>query len=135
MGSGPDLLPGMVYCIGAPLSEKRVLRRPDVCPYEGGIFHVPRLFKETLNKHFHKKALTGNVTAKDVSLVKEANFDNVNKLAFQYSDGIILNTPDISPDLKSFAAKTGKPILEYPNKEEYIDAYSDFFDQILDTSK
>ena len=133
--------PDLIYCQGwftalVPLYLKKEYYDDPMYAHTKVVYSTSHdYFKETLNKNFHKKALTGNVVSKDVSIAKEANFDNVNKLAFQYSDGIILNTPDISPDLKSFAAKTGKPILEYPNKEEYIDAYSDFFDQILDTSK
>ncbi len=133
--------PDLIYCQGwftalVPLYLKKEYYDDPMLAHTKVVYSTSHdYFKETLNKNFHKKALTGSVVAKDVSLAKEANFENINKLAFHYSDGIILNTPDISPELKSFAVKTGKPVLEYPNKEEYIDAYSDFFDQILEISK
>ncbi|WP_251621350.1 glycogen/starch synthase [Odoribacter lunatus] len=92
-------------------------------------------FEGSLKKSFHKKILTGSVVAKDVAQVKEPTYDNINKLAFSYADGIILNTPDLSPELKDYAVNTQKPVLEYPNKEEYIDVYSDFFDKIMDAQK
>lgn len=88
-----------------------------------------------MQKDFHKKILTENISTKDVSLVKEPTHTNVNKLAFHYSDGIIFNNKDIEQELKEYAKKLEKPILEYTNKEEYIDNYSEFFDQIMETKK
>lgn len=133
--------PDLIYCQGwftalVPLYLKKeyfddpIFSRAQVV-YSSSADH----FDGCLDKDFQKKVLTKNISAKDVSLLKEPDFDNINKLAFSYADGIILNTPDLSPDLKSFAVETGKPLLEYPNREEYIDAYSDFFDQLLDSRK
>ena len=93
------------------------------------------VFEGNLQKDFHKKILTENISTKDVSLVKEPTHTNVNKLAFHYSDGIIFNNKDIEQELKEYAKKLEKPILEYTNKEEYIDNYSEFFDQIMETKK
>lgn len=133
--------PDLIYCQGwftalVPLYLKKEYFDDPMFAHSKVIYSTSNdHFEDTLNKDFHKKMLTESVTAKDVSLVKEPTFDNVNKLAFHYSDGIILNTPDITPELKDYALKTGKPFLEYPNKEEYIDAYSNFFDKILEIQK
>lgn len=93
------------------------------------------VFEGNFAKRFYKKILTENISTKDVSLVKEPTHTNVNKLAFHYSDGIIFNNKDIEQELKEYAKKLEKPILEYTNKEEYIDNYSEFFDQIMETKK
>lgn len=130
--------PDLIYCQGwftslVPLYLKKEYFDDPIFAHAKVVYSTSNdHFDGKLNKNFHKKILTESIVAKDVSLVKDPDFDNVNKLAFNYSDGIILNTPDISPELKNYAIKTGKPLLEYPNREEYIDAYSDFFDKILE---
>ena len=84
-----------------------------------------------MNKVNVKKLLSENIKAKDVSIVKEPTHTNVNKLAFDYSDGIIFNSQDVDPELKAYANKSGKPTTEYTTPEEYIDIYDQFFDKIL----
>ena len=89
-------------------------------------------FKGTLNQQFAEKAMTEGVSKKDVQLLKEPNHTNINKLAFQFADGIILNPTHTDDELKSFASSMKKPVLEYAGDKNYVDAYSDFFDQIID---
>lgn len=133
--------PDLIYCQGwftalVPLYLKKEYADDPMFAHSKVVYSTSNdYFEGSLHKDFHKKILTENLTAKDVSLVKDPTFNNVNKLAFHYSDGIILNTPDISPELREYAEKSGKPVLDYPNQDEYIDAYSDFFDKILEASK
>ena len=89
-------------------------------------------FKGTLNQQFAEKAMTEGVSKKDVQLLKEPNHININKLAFQFADGIILNPIHTDDELKDFASSMKKPVLEYSGDKDYVDTYSDFFDQIID---
>ena len=75
------------------------------------------------------------MTSKDVGLVKDPTHANVNKLAFEYSDGIIFNGKEVEEELRKYAEQSGKPVLEYSNQEEYIDSYSEFFDKIIENKK
>ncbi len=90
------------------------------------------MFEGTLHKDFHKKILLEGMSAKDVATVKMPTHTNVNKLAFEYSDGIIFNSPEVDCELIEFAEKSGKPVISYSNQEEYINDYAVFFDQILE---
>lgn len=133
--------PDLIYCQGwftslVPLYLKKEYADDPIFAHSKVVFSTSNdAFEGNLQKNFHKKILTENITAKDVSLVKEPTHTNVSKLAFHYSDGIIFNNKDIERELKEYAGKLGKPILEYTNKEEYIDNYSDFFDRIIETKK
>lgn len=91
-------------------------------------------FEGSLHEDFAKKILSENIKAKDVCVIKDPTHTNVNKLAFDYSDGIIFNNPDVDPELKEYAVQSGKPITEYTTPEEYIDNYATFFDKILEDS-
>jgi starch synthase len=56
---------------------------------------------------------------------------NVSKLAIKYSDAIIIGSEDVNPDLITHLETIEKPVLEYKDESEYIDAYNDFYDKIL----
>jgi len=52
-------------------------------------------------------------------------------LAIKYSDGIIIGSEDINEELKKYLSTVSKPVLEFKDETEYIDAYNDFYDKIL----
>ena len=85
-----------------------------------------------MDSKFEEKAMTEGVARKDVALIKDPTHTNINKLAFQYADGIIFNHKDVDDELRTFASELKKPTLEYPGEQCYIDAYSDFFDKIIE---
>lgn len=131
--------PDMIYCQGWFTSLIPLFLKKEY--YDDPIFANAKVvystsndeFKDALHQDFYKKLLSENISEKDIEVVKEPTYHNVNKLAFQFSDGIILNTPNINPDLKSCACNCGKPQIEYSNKEEYIDHYANFFDKIIES--
>jgi starch synthase len=53
------------------------------------------------------------------------------KAAVEYSDGVVIGSPEINAELRDFLDKSKKPLLEYHDKDHYIDAYSDFYDKVL----
>ncbi len=40
----------------------------------------------------------------------------------------------INPEVLKFVEKSGKPLLPYQDPESYVDAYSAFYDQVLNKS-
>ena len=56
---------------------------------------------------------------------------NLNKLAIDQSEGIILGEDNINKDLLQYCKDKGKVILPYQGQENYVDAYSDFYDSLL----
>lgn len=132
--------PDLIYCQGwltalVPLYLKKEYHEDPMFAHSKVVFSTYNdQFKGTLHKDFNKKIVTENVTLQDVNMVKEPTHTNVNKLAFDYSDGIIFNSQEVDPELKAYAEQSGKPMIEYTNQEEYIDHYAEFFDQILETS-
>ena len=89
-------------------------------------------FPNPLNKDFSKKVIHEGIDKTDVELYKNPTFVNVSKLAIDLADGVIKGSPKINPEIEKYLKKAGKPVLEYKNEDEYIDAYSDFYDAVLE---
>ena len=89
-------------------------------------------FPATLHKDFAKKVIFEGIEKSDVELYKSPTFVNISKLAIDLADGVIKGSPKINAEVEKYIKKSGKPVLEYKSDEEYIDAYSDFYDAVLE---
>ncbi len=89
-------------------------------------------FPGTLNKDFAKKAMFDGIGKSDLDVAKVPSFANMNKLGIQYSDAVIKASTKISSDIEKFIKKEDKPMLEYHSPEDYLDAYNNFYEQILE---
>ena len=68
---------------------------------------------------------------KDLKQIAKPDYVSLMKLAIDNSDGIIQASEEINSELKKYALKSGKPFLDFKNEDEYVEAYSEFYDQIL----
>jgi hypothetical protein len=64
----------------------------------------------------------------------ECTFEELNKLAVDYSDGVIAASPHANANIIQYAQERQVPVLEYPG-EDYTDAYLDFYDRIWSIGK
>lgn len=90
-------------------------------------------FSPAFSKDFSKKALFDGVEKQDIETLKSPTFTNVTKNAIDWSDAVIKGSPKINTDVDKYIKKEGKLALEYQSMETYIDAYSDFYDEVLET--
>jgi len=88
-------------------------------------------FKMPFRSTFADKLRFDGIDGENLKLVKKPDFVNVSKLAIKYSDGIIIGSEDINDELKKYLTTVNKPVLEFKDETEYIDAYNDFYDKIL----
>jgi starch synthase len=88
-------------------------------------------FKTPFRSTFADKLRFDGIDGENLKMVKKPDFVNVSKLAIKYSDGIIIGSEDINEELKKFLSTVNKPVLEFKDETEYIDAYNDFYDKIL----
>jgi len=88
-------------------------------------------FKEELPADISKKIKYDGITKQDLAYYKKTNFVSLMKAAVEYSDGVIIGSPKINKELKEYVGIAGKPVLEYQGEENYLDAFSDFYDKIL----
>ena len=94
---------------------------------------VTSLFTQTLTKDLGKnfKRCVEFREAKAELLARyNDNFDfaEMGKLAIDYSDGIVMASPNVNETLEQYARDKGLPLLGY--QEDFADAYETFYDQI-----
>ena len=89
-------------------------------------------FPGALNKDFAKKVLHEGIEKTDVEFYKNPTFVNVSKAAIDLADGVIKASPKINSDVEKYIKKSGKPVLEYQSPDNYIAAYSGFYDAVLE---
>ena len=91
---------------------------------------------EKLSPGFAQTILFGAIGPEDVSALSE-NADGMElaKLAAQYSDGIILGSPDVDPALVKHVNTLGVPVLACDEAAQadgsYMDTYNAFYDNLL----
>ena len=81
-----------------------------------------------------EKMLFGGVTEKDVDILNDPTGINLAKLAASHSDGIILGSEGVAPELVAYCKETGLPVLPF-NAERlqdgtYIEDYNSFYDNL-----
>ena len=133
LGWGPDI----VHCHGwmtslVPLYIKKAYKdNPLFSDTKVVISIYDDDFIETLNKNFMNKIKLDGITTKDLKHYKTPNYVNIMKAAIDSSDGVIMGSQKINYELVKYLREVDKPVLEYHPTETYIDAFSDFYDEIL----
>lgn len=87
-------------------------------------------FPGELNRNFRKKLVVKGVTANDTKVIEQPTFENVSKLAINFSDAVIQGSESINPQVLEHISESGKLFLRYRTKDDYIDAYNDFYDKL-----
>jgi len=89
-------------------------------------------FQQPFRERFAQKALLDGVEESDLTPILEtANFETVSRLAIDFADGVIQNSPEIHAGVKQYAINSGKPFLDFQPEETYIDSFNSFYDQLL----
>ncbi|MCF0175366.1 MAG: glycogen/starch synthase [Bacteroidales bacterium] len=89
---------------------------------------------ENFQANFIDAASFGNVTAGDLAELNTPDGMNLAKLAARYSDGIIMASGDIAPELAESCRSLSVPVLEYDAASmedgSYMDKYNSFYDSL-----
>ncbi len=91
-------------------------------------------FNEPLNNDFVRKLILEGIDNSDIKVIRTPNYENLSKLALDKSDAVIIGSKEINKNLQKYIKNLKKPVLQYKSSEEYIDAYSEFYDEILTES-
>ncbi|MDW5289991.1 glycogen/starch synthase [Formosa sp. PL04] len=84
-------------------------------------------YEGTLNKDMATKVKFDNINDDVVKTLSDPTYNNLMKVAIDYSDAIIIGSEDIPEELTSHLNDSKKPVLGYKNKEEFGEAYSNFY--------
>jgi starch synthase len=134
LGWAPDI----VHCHGwftslVPLYLKKAFKEDPIFANSKIVYSIyDNDFGDNLNKDFHKKLKIEGVDDQDSELYKKPSFVNVNKAAINMADGVIIGSEKIHPDIEKYIKQTNKLTLPFQPADNYLDAYSAFYDEILD---
>ncbi len=77
-------------------------------------------------KMINKIAFDG-IKEEQIASLTAPDYNNLLKVAVDYSDAVILASEEISEDLKSHIANLSKPVLPYVSLQEAEEAYTNFY--------
>ncbi len=132
-------VPDIIHCHGwmtglVPLYIKSSYKKEPIFENSKVVFSVyNNEFKPALNSDFAKKAMMDEVPEEDIAKYKDSSFVGINKAAMEMSDAVIQASETIHPDLEDHFHSMDKPKLGYYSPEEYVDAYNNFYDEVLAT--
>ena len=89
-------------------------------------------FKTALNPDLPAKLLRENMDPSAVELIKTPDWESLTKFAINYSDGVIMGSKEMNPNIKSFIEASKKPFLTPQDEDSYIDTYNDFYDKLIE---
>jgi starch synthase len=83
-------------------------------------------YEGALDLEMINKLAYDNIPADTISIYKEPIYTNLMKATIDHSDGVIIASDDLSPDLTKYIETSKKPFLPFTPKELFKEAYLDF---------
>lgn len=84
-------------------------------------------FEGELDSEMINKIAFDGIDKESIASLAKPNYNNLLKVAADYSDAIILATEEVSDDLKDYIASLNKPVLPYVSLQEAEEAYTNFY--------
>ena len=129
--------PNVIHCHGwisalVPLFVKTVYKDDPLLQGTQVVFSIlPDEFPDKFSPNFAKKLKQTNIPTPGLKHFRKAGYDQIIQAAIDYSDGIAL-TKDIKKKLLTYVEKSGKPVLQHPDDDNYVDMYDEFYDELLE---
>lgn len=130
--------PDVVHCHGwigslVPLYIKKAYNDDPFFKESKIVFSLyDNCFETPFKENFQSNLMLDGITTKDLAAIKkQADYVSLAKLAMDFSDGVIQGSTEINPELTDYAQKNNIPFLSYQTPENYVDAYNEFYNQIL----
>ncbi|MDP4267284.1 MAG: glycogen/starch synthase [Bacteroidota bacterium] len=132
-------IPDLVHCHGwmsnlLPIYVKKAFNDNPVFSDTKVVYSIyDDDFPGTFSKNFATKLKLPGISDEDIQTYKNASYFNIMKVAIDNSDGVIIGSEKINPEIEEYLkeVRLNKPVLDYQGSDNYIDAYSEFYDEIL----
>lgn len=128
-------IPTIVQCSGwitalAPIYLKRIYQEDPSFRSAKVVYSLfDSQFEGTLNERFVEKMKMDGFSENDIKQIigNPVDYIALNKLAIDYSDGVVQASMSANEELVEYAKASGKPFMAYPGEENYVDAYAEFY--------
>ena len=130
--------PDMIHCQGwisslVPLYIKKAyMEEPSFRDSKVVLSLFENDLKANLQENIIDKMMLKNIERSDIEgiIPSDATFMDLYKLAISYSDGIVLHSDKVAPELLEFAREKGIPVLQHQDPDTFADAINNFYDEI-----
>jgi starch synthase len=131
--------PDIIHCHGwitalAPLYIRKHYRGDPCFKHSKIVYSIyDDGFKKQLNESFAKKVKIEGVSQNDVKFIKDKpDFNALTRLAIDYSDGVIAQSPSINSDIEAYCRqKENLPFLPFQPQETFIQKTDELYNQLL----
>ena len=89
-------------------------------------------FEKSLNNDMINKVLFDEIDKKSISDLNDPTYENLTRIAVNYSDGIILGSENISPKTIKYLKDYKNPILNFQPKDSFSESYLEFYNNLFD---
>ncbi|WP_299674566.1 glycogen/starch synthase [uncultured Dokdonia sp.] len=84
-------------------------------------------FEGSLNKEMINKIAFDGVDTESISELQDPTYENLIKVVVKNSDAAIIGSPELREDLSKILNTSKIPVLPYKKKEEFPQAYEEFY--------
>lgn len=129
--------PSIIHCHGwlsalVPFYVKTAYRENPIFSNAKIIFSLyDDTFAENMNSELHAKMSMEGIAPEMMKTIPTPDYLGLMKGAIDLSDALIIGSEKIDPKVMEYLEKSGKPYLEYQPTDKYIDAYDEFYEQLL----
>ena len=146
----------MFFCRGTLEAVRKLAWRPHVIHFSGWFsglipFYMRRInkdnaffngtkcivtltddqFSDKFNDQIDKKLKNDGATAKDLRMYENLDYMTLMKAAISYSNGVVIASPNVAPELIAHAQELKKTILEYDSNEAiFYEKINEMYDTI-----
>jgi len=130
--------PDVIHCHGwmtsmLPIMIKKAYSEDPIFAESKIVYSVyDDAFTGQMNAKTAQKLKMEGMNDKDLKHYKTPNYINLTKSAIDYSDAVIRGSEATEKEINTYLRASGKPVLEYQSPEDYMDAYSEFYDAVLE---
>ncbi|QCE41413.1 glycogen/starch synthase [Psychroserpens sp. NJDZ02] len=84
-------------------------------------------FEKTLNPDLIKKIQFDKIEDDKIKTLADPTYNNLMKVAIDSSDALIVGSEDLPEELTKYLKNSKKPVLDYHAKDEFSEAYTNFY--------
>lgn len=133
-------IPDIIHCQGwisqvLPLYLKKIYKDDPIFAKSKVVLSLYNDTPEdSLGADFCQNILFNGLKPEDLAVMEGTDGINLAKLAAEYSDGVIVASPDVNPEILDFCEKKGLPMLPYDAAAladgSYVVEYDNFYDKL-----
>jgi len=132
--------PDIVHCSGfmtalAPIYIKKAFKDEPSFSESKVVFSLSKQeFKNDLGMHARDCVPFKGAKLNDVMEFcrEKYGYTELAKLAIRYSDGVIMDAPEVDSEALEYAKSIGLPVLDYQEMDNIKEAYNAFYDKVLE---